>query len=233
MKKWLQLWHGLRPKIIDGTTVSLPDTQKNQRTYPQSRSQKPGCGFPLMRLVGVFSLATGVLLDYAKGNKHQHELRLLWKLLDGFKPGDLAVADRGFCSYVLAGLVAGCAGSAACSACISAGRPICAKASAWAKMTGSSPGSSPGWQRPRWLPSPVERFPTEVTVRVVRFTLDVPGYRSESVTLVTTLLDAQSLSRPGNRPTLCPALEYRTVVPGHQDLHGHGVAALQESQDGA
>jgi len=48
--------------------------------------------------VGVFSLSTGVLRDYAKGNKHQHELRLLWKLLDQFKPGDLAVADRGFCS---------------------------------------------------------------------------------------------------------------------------------------
>jgi hypothetical protein len=66
-----ELWHGLRPKLIDGTTVSAPDTSKNQRAYPQSRSQKPGCGFPLIRLVGVFSLATGVLLDYAKGNKHQ------------------------------------------------------------------------------------------------------------------------------------------------------------------
>ena len=55
--------------------------------------------------MGVFSLATGVLLDYAKGNKHQHELRLLWNLLDQFKPGDLAVADRGFCSYVLLALL--------------------------------------------------------------------------------------------------------------------------------
>ncbi len=91
-------WHGLQPKVIDGTSLSAPDTRKNQRTYPQSRSQKPGCGFPLIRLVGVFSLSTGVLRDYAKGNKHQHELRLLWKLLDQFKPGDLAVADRGFCS---------------------------------------------------------------------------------------------------------------------------------------
>ncbi len=98
-EKAAQRWHGLRPKVIDGTTVSLPDTRKNQWAYPQSRSQKPGCGFPLMKLVGVFSLATGVLLDYAKGNKHQHELRLLRGLLDQFKPGDLAVADRGFCSY--------------------------------------------------------------------------------------------------------------------------------------
>ena len=97
-QKMAGLWHGLRPKVIDGTTVSAPDKRKNQRAYPQSRSQKPGCGFPLIRLVGVFSLSTGVLLDYVKGNKHQHELRLLWKMLDQFKPGDLAVADRGFCS---------------------------------------------------------------------------------------------------------------------------------------
>jgi hypothetical protein len=98
--KAAELWHGLRPKVIDGTTVSAPDTPKNQRAYPPSASQKPGCGFPLIRLVGVFSLASGVLLDYAKGNKHQHEVRLLWKLFETFKRGDLAVADRGFCSYV-------------------------------------------------------------------------------------------------------------------------------------
>ena len=76
-KSWLNSGTACGPKLIDGTTVSAPDTQKNQRAYPQSRSQKPGCGFPLIRLVGVFSLATGVLLDYAKGNKHQPELRLL------------------------------------------------------------------------------------------------------------------------------------------------------------
>ena len=91
-EKAAQLWHDLHPKLIDGTTVSMPDTQKNQRAYPQSRSQKPGCGFPLLRLVGVFSLATGVLLDYAKGNKHQAELRLLKGLLGQFRRGDLAVA---------------------------------------------------------------------------------------------------------------------------------------------
>jgi hypothetical protein len=53
------LWHDLRPKVIDGTTVSLPDTKKNQNAYPQWSGQKPGCGFPLIKLVGVFSLATG------------------------------------------------------------------------------------------------------------------------------------------------------------------------------
>jgi len=106
------LWHGLRPKVIDGSTLTLPDTPKNQRAYPQSRSQKPGWGFPLLKIVGIFSLSSGGLLDYAKGNKHQHELSLLRKLLDHFKPGDLVIADRGFSNFVLmAGLLLRGAGS--------------------------------------------------------------------------------------------------------------------------
>jgi len=93
------LWHGLRVKVVDGTSTSLPDTPANQRAYPQPSGQKPGCGFPLLKLVGVFSLATGALLDYAKGNQHQHELSLLQRLLHQFKPGDLVLADRGFNAY--------------------------------------------------------------------------------------------------------------------------------------
>src|SRR5881396_1492603 len=91
--------------MIDGTTASLPDTAKNQRAYPQPDGQKPGCGFPVLKLINVFSLATGALLDYAKGNKHQHELNLLQKLLDQFKAGDLALADRAFSTYTLLGLL--------------------------------------------------------------------------------------------------------------------------------
>src|ERR1039457_5502625 len=192
-EKAAQLWHGLRPKLIAGTTVGLPDTKKNQRAYPQSGSQKPGCGFPLMKLVGVFSLATGELLDYAKGNKHQHELRLLWKLLDGFKPGDLAVADRGFCSYVLLALLP-LRGVAALfrlhqrrPADLRQGRRLGKndRLFTWLKPL----------QKPRWLPqSWWKKNPAQLTVRVIRFKRCSPGYRPESVTLVTTLLDAQKYS---------------------------------------
>ena len=192
-EKMAALWHGLRPKLIDGTTVSAPDTQKNQRAYPQSRSQKPGCGFPLIRLVGVFSLATGVLLDYAKGNKHQHELRLLWKLLDQFKPGDLAVADRGFCSYVLLALLLwrGVLGLFRLHQC----RPTdLRKGKRLGKNDRLFTWLKPP-QRPRWLPqSWWKKIPAELTVRVIRFKLCSPGYRPESVTLVTTLLDARKYS---------------------------------------
>jgi hypothetical protein len=100
-----QLWNGLRTKVIDGTGVSAPDTKRTQRAYPQSREQKPGCGFPFIKLVGIFCLSTGALLEYARGNKHQHELRLLHRLLDQFKKGDLALADRGFSCYSLLALL--------------------------------------------------------------------------------------------------------------------------------
>jgi len=166
----------------------LPDTPKNQRAYPQSGNQKPGCGFPLLRLVGVFSLATGALLDYAKGNKHQHELRLLKGLLDQFRRGDLAVADRGFCSYVLLALLLG--REALSLFRLHQRRPADLRQG---KRLGKNDRLFT-WlkppERPRWLPpSRWKNIPAQLTVRVLRFQLCRRGYRPESVTLVTTLLD--------------------------------------------
>jgi hypothetical protein len=187
-QKTAPLWQGLQPKIIDGTTVSLPDTLKNQRAYPQSGTQKPGCGFPLMKLVGVFSLSTGVLLDYAKGNKHQSELRLFKGLLDQFKAGDLAIGDRGFCSYVLIGLLNGLGVPSLFR--LHRSRPCDLR-------TGKRLGKNDRlltWrktsQRPPWLPQAWwKKIQDQLTVRVIRFNLWRPGYRTASVTLVTTLSD--------------------------------------------
>lgn len=82
-KKW-SLWCGRRVRVVDGSGVSMPDTPENQKRYPQSSRQKPGCGFPVMRIVAVFSLATGVMLDLAKGSLRTPEnnlMRSLWNLL--------------------------------------------------------------------------------------------------------------------------------------------------------
>ena len=186
-----QLWYGLTPKVIDGTALSLPDTPKNQRAYPQSSSQKPGCGFPWLKIVGVLSLTSGVLLDYVKGNKHQHELALLQKLLDPFKPRDLAVADRGFSSYVLIALLL-----------------LRGVGSLFGLHQGRASDLRQGkrlgkndrlftWrkpcQKPRYLPDSLWKLiPDELAVRVLRFKLEVPGFRPQSVTLVTTLVDAKA-----------------------------------------
>jgi len=186
-------WHGLRVKVIDGTSTSLPDTGKNQRAYPQPGGQKPGCGFPLLKLVGVFSLASGALLDYAKGNQHQHELNLFQKLLEQFKAGDLALADRGFSSYTLLALLLGRGAHSLFR--LHQRRPAdLRKGKRLGKNDRRMVWRKPWlWQRPRYLSKAIwQRIPQALSVRVVRFTLTVPGFRTQSVTLVTTLLDAQA-----------------------------------------
>ncbi len=93
------LWMGRRVKIVDGSSLSMPDTAANQKLYPQPRGQKPGCGFPVMRLVVVFSLATGAILRTARGALGQSE-RILFRSLQGvLQAGEVLLADRGFCGY--------------------------------------------------------------------------------------------------------------------------------------
>ena len=96
------LFHGRPVKILDGSTVIMPDTPRNQAAYPQPRSQAPGLGFPIARILVIFSLAVGTVLEAAIGpyqGKQTSELALLRTVLDQFQPGDIVLADRFFCSY--------------------------------------------------------------------------------------------------------------------------------------
>ncbi|MGH8282134.1 MAG: IS4 family transposase, partial [Gammaproteobacteria bacterium] len=97
-------WRGRHVKLVDGTTILMPDSRQNQARYPQQRSQAPGAGFPLARLVGVISLAHGAVLDVAMGaykGKGTGEHGLLRELKDGLVSGDVLLADRYYCSYFL------------------------------------------------------------------------------------------------------------------------------------
>jgi hypothetical protein len=189
-QKARQLWRGLCVKVVDGTTTSLPDTDKNQRAYPQPGSQKPGCGFPLLRLVGVFSLSTGALLDYARGDKHQHELGLLRRLMHVFKAGDLVLADRGFSTYTLLALLL--VRGVHCLFRLHQARPAdLRKGKRLGKRDRLFTWDKP-LLRPRYLPKAIwKTISQQLSVRVLRFSLHVPGFRVRSVTLVTTLLDPQ------------------------------------------
>jgi len=93
------LWHGRRVKLVDGTGISMPDTAANQARYPQSTNQKPGCGFPLMNLVGIFCMSSGALLHVAHGARRTHETKLFASLWHTVEKGDVIVDDRGFCSF--------------------------------------------------------------------------------------------------------------------------------------
>ncbi len=82
----------------------MPDTPRNQKAFPQHTAQQAGIGFPIARVVGVLSLATGCLLAAAIGpfaGKETGETALLRRLLGFFRKGDVVVADRYFCCYWL------------------------------------------------------------------------------------------------------------------------------------
>jgi hypothetical protein len=99
-----QMWRGRPIRLVDGTTVPMADTPGNQHTFPQPTSQKAGLGFPICRLLGLFCLSSGAVLDAAtcaysgKGNDEQTMLR---GLLDHLAPGDVLVGDALFATYFL------------------------------------------------------------------------------------------------------------------------------------
>jgi Transposase DDE domain len=98
------LFKGRPVKIIDGSTVVMPDTPENQAAYPQPSRQAPGLGFPMVRILVIFSLAVGTVLDAAVGpyrGKQTSELALLRQIIGHFQPGDIVLADRFYCSFWL------------------------------------------------------------------------------------------------------------------------------------
>ena len=91
-------------RLVGGTTVTLPDTPANQAVYPQLRSQKPGLGFPLCRIVGLVCLGSGAVLNAAMGHcrgKGGDEQSLLCSILDTLESGDLLRGDAFYASYFL------------------------------------------------------------------------------------------------------------------------------------
>jgi hypothetical protein len=101
-------WRGRSVKLMDGTTVSMPDTEKNQSAYPQSGVQKPGLGFPLAMLVGLISLSTGAVLGWALGacrGKQTGEQALFRTLMPQLRLGDIVLADRYHCNYFTVALL--------------------------------------------------------------------------------------------------------------------------------
>jgi Transposase DDE domain len=192
---------GGRPvKAVDGSTTQAPDTSENQKDYPQPSGQKPGCGFPVMKLAVLFSLASGAVLDVIMGNLHAHDLRLFRQLWDSLKRGDILLGDRAYGEY------------ATLAALPQRGVDVVARLHQRrkvdfrkAKRLSRDEGLFT-WQRGYnqseiFSPHEWALLPLQITVRIVRFAAQVRGFRVRRVTLVTTLLD----------PQLYPALELSRI----------------------
>jgi len=184
------LWHGRRVRLVDGSSCSMPDTPSLQEEFGQPDGQKPGCGFPVARLVALFCWATGAVLDVAIGAYRSSELTLAPALWQHLGRGDIVLADRFYCTYViLAELLArGCDavfrlhGARSRTLDFRQGKRLGPedRRMTWDRSTVRPRGLS----RQQWL-----SLPEHLTIRVLRFATAVPGFRSRTIVVATTLLD--------------------------------------------
>lgn len=186
-------WCGRRVLLGDGTTISLPDTQDNQASYPQATSQKPGLGFPLVRLVVLFSLATGLLQEVAIGpyaGKETGETALLRELLERLKAGDVLLADRYYCGWFLIALLQ------------ELGVDVVVRLHQLREadfQKGQRLGKGdhivawPRPQKPEWMDDATyARMPAHLPLREVQVQVAERGFRVRSLVVVTTLLDSNT-----------------------------------------
>ena len=186
------LMNNRRVIVVDGTGVSMPDTPENQKIWPQSASQKPGCGFPTARICACFSLESGALLSYALGNKKNHELPLFRQQWQTFKRGDIFLGDKGFCSYFD---IANLKKQGVDSVVTLARRTPFNTASSLKKLGPDDLLIT--WKRPvynrklSYSQDAREALPLKLVLRQVKVTVKYPGFRTQGFYIVTTLLDAK------------------------------------------
>jgi hypothetical protein len=191
------LWRGSRVILIDGACVSMPDTPELQKAFPQPPGQSVGCGFPIARLVALFDWHSGVVLDHRIGSQHQGEATLFRQMLDHLGPGTVALADRYFCSYVDIARIMQRGGDVvfrlhqrrSCDF-----RRGC-------RLPTTDEECLVTWHRPhKWLasfgisPQEFEQLPEQMTLRMVRTSRTIKGFRSRKIVIITTILDPQDAS---------------------------------------
>jgi len=189
------LWKQRRVYVYDGSSVSMPDTAKNQRAYPQPVAQKPGIGFPLARIAAVFSLSCGAVLDlgicrYAgKGQSELGMLRTLWNI---FLPGDVMLADRLMCSWTELVMLKQ--------------RGVDSVTRLSKRTLDFRRGQRLGkgdhivqWPKPT-KPRSIDRktynsLPDFLMIREARVRVEQPGFRTQIIIVATTLLDSQEFTQ--------------------------------------
>jgi len=193
-ERWL--WKGLHPMLIDGFTFTMPDTPRNQAVYPQSKSQEPGIGFPIARAVAIISLATAAVKDLAIGpwtGKETGENALLRLMFAKLKRGYIAVMDRYYCSYMMLALL------------LSQGTHSCARKH-HLRRSDFRRGRRLGkydhivvWTRPvrpEWMSQEqYSQIPKTLELREIRFNVVLPGRRTRSLDIITTLTDADAYTK--------------------------------------
>jgi hypothetical protein len=185
-------WLGRRVLDVDGSTVTMPDTPANQAEYPQQATQKPGCGFPIARIVVVFSLAVGTVLEAAIGKyqgKQTGENSLFRTLHEVLRERDVVLADRYFSGWFDLALLQQ-------RTVDSVVRKHQLRATDF--RTGQRLGAHDQlvrWKkpaRPAWMSKEqYDSLPDELTLREVKVVVEQKGFRTKELVVVTTLLDPE------------------------------------------
>jgi Transposase DDE domain len=200
-------WLGHRTFLIDGSSFSMPDTPELQAHFGQSRRCRPGCGFPVAHLMGLFHAGTGLLLEVLAAPLHSHDLPLARQLDACLAPGDVLVGDRAYDSFAYLALAVQRGLHAVIRhrqvrridrpwRCVhQVQRPP--KAPAWISQIVQVRHLSQQkavWLKPQarchWLsPQSWASLPARLEVRLVRYRVSARGFRSQPITVATTLLD--------------------------------------------
>jgi hypothetical protein len=192
-EQWL--WKRRRVLVYDGSTVSMPDTTENQQAYPQPPQQKAGVGFPLARIAAFFSLSCGAVIDldicrYAgKGNSELGMLRKLWDVL---RPGDVMLADRYMCAWHDIFLLKQRGVDSVTRLSVNR-RVDFRRGRRLGKGDHIVQWCKPGIIRSIDWPT-LKSLPEFLTVRETRVQVQQPGFRSRTIIVVTTLLDATDIT---------------------------------------
>jgi hypothetical protein len=184
-------WQGHRVLDVDGSTFTMPDTPENQAEYPQVPGQRRGCGFPIARIVVVFSLAVGAVLEAAIGKyqgKQTGENSLFRTLHPLLETGDIVLADRYFSGWfdlvllMQRGVLAVVRKHQQRPTDFRTGRRLGRNDHllCWSKP-----------ERPSWMSvEQYEALPAQFTVREVRVRVEQRGFRTKDLLVITTLQDA-------------------------------------------
>jgi Transposase DDE domain len=206
-------WYGHRVWLFDGSSFSMPDTPELQAEFGQPGGQRRGCGFPVAKFLALLDLATGMLLRVEPAPLRSHEMSRCAVATSVLRPGDIALGDRGFCSYAHFAILLNRKLHGVFRAHqrqlidFTPGRPQAPRGKAkrpheatirphsrWVLSQGES-DQVVIWYKPkkppRWMSKDeYASLADEITVRELRYKIHTPGYRVGEVTLVTTLLDA-------------------------------------------
>ena len=183
---------GRRVVVVDGTGLSMPDTVENQQLWPQQKNQKPDCGFPQAALCACFCLQTGGLLSHELGNKKSHELPMLRKQWGTFKPGDIFLGDKGFCSFFDVYSFK----KREVDSVITLARRIPVTEAESIKVLGED-DLLIHWKKPvrtkasSYSQEDWEGLPKTLLLRQIKVTVNQPGFRVSTFYIITTLLDAE------------------------------------------